>query len=312
MNVFRLIKGFILLVSAVTLLGCSNSANMHDNMADRTTPIWEQTVSKGELKVNLLWAKPVAKGPLPTIIVHPGMRQTAEDMRGVLVDLANQGYLSVAIDYERLIDDEWQGATMPLRKKDEIDFMMSQITQNPWVDSNNIGLLGYSLGGAHSLKIAENSPLIKTVVVYYPMTDFVGWSKSLENNFILSFIVNRIKASYLDESSEHTNATHLDLVSNYSAINFTQKIDASVLIIHGDDDKIVPLEYSQKFVKLLQQNGNQNSVLMVIDNGAHGFNFKRSEKSLNSWFSSLQWMNKHLGSGLQAEQVLASNTQALY
>ena len=251
MNIIKQIRTFTLCISMLSILGCSSLAEMHDNATDKTTPVWEQTASKGSLKVNFLWAKPIEKGPLPTIMVHPGMMQNAQDMRGVLIDLANQGFISVAIDYERLVDGQWQTSTMPLRKKDEIEFVMAQVTQNPWVDSENIGLLGFSLGGAHSLKIAENNPLIKAVVVYYPMTDFVRWAKSFEDDFILSFIVNQIKASYLDESVEHTDATHLELVSQYSAINFTHKIQASVLVIHGDNDKIAPVEYSKKLCKII-------------------------------------------------------------
>ncbi|PKG80842.1 hypothetical protein CXF85_22310 [Colwellia sp. 75C3] len=312
MNIFRLIRSLILCASMVSILGCNSLPGMHNNGTDRTIPVWEQTASKGALKVNLLWAKPIAKGPLPTIIVHPGMLQNADDMRGVLIDLANQGFLSVAIDYERLIDGEWAESTMPLRKKHEIDFVMNQVIQNPWVDKLNIGLLGFSLGGAHSLKIAESNPLIKAVVVYYPMTDFVGWAKSFENDLILSFIVNQIKSSYLDESTNHTNATHLDLVSKYSAINFTNKIQASVLVIHGDDDQIAPIKYSKTFVKSLQLSGNDRSKLMVINNGSHGFNFKRSEQSLNSWFTSLNWMSEHLRAVSQENPVLVSTTKAVY
>jgi dipeptidyl aminopeptidase/acylaminoacyl peptidase len=233
-------------------------------------------------------------------------------MRGVLIDLANQGFLSVALNYERLINGEWAESTMPLRKKDEIDFIMKQVIQNPWVDTSNIGLLGFSLGGAHSLKIAERNPLIKAVVAYYPMTDFVGWAKSFENDFILSFIVNQIKSSYLDESSKHNDATHLDLVSKYSAINFANNIQASVLVIHGDNDQIAPLGYSKTFVKSLQVNGNENSKLIVINNGTHGFNFKRSEKSSKSWFSTLDWMKQHLGAVSEESQFLASKTKTVY
>lgn len=312
MNILNVIRNIILCVSIVNAFGCSTIPNMHANEGDRTTPIWEKTASKGELKVNFLWAKPIAKGPLPTIIVHPGMLQNAEDMRGLLIDLAHQGFLSVSIDYERLIDGKWAESTMPLRNKNEIDFVMNQVKQNPWVDSSNIGLLGFSLGGAHSLKIAESNPLIKAVVVYYPMTDFVAWAKSVENDFILSFIVNQIKSSYLDESSNHTDATHLDLVSKYSAVNFANNIQASVLVIHGEDDEIAPVEYSKRFVQLLQRNGNEHSKLLVMKNQSHGFNFKRNEKSLQSWFSSLDWMTKHLGGVSEVPQELASNSKPVY
>lgn len=307
MNFFKIIKQLILGAAIASVFGCSITPNMHENESDKSNPIWEQTATKENLKVNMLWAKPVVKGPIPTIIVHSGMLQANEDMRGVIIDLANEGFLAVAIDYERQVKGDWESSTMPLREQAEIDFVMSQITQNPWVDSSNIGLLGFSLGGAHSLRLAENNPLIKAVVVYYPMTDFVGWAKSFENNLLMSFIMNQIKDSYLEESINNTTETHFDLISNYSAINFTQDIQASVLVIHGDDDDIAPLEYSRRFINSLQKTGNDSSKLMVIKNGSHGFNFKRNEKSLKSWFSSLSWMSSHLGVGQVAQQDLSPN-----
>lgn len=312
MNILKLIRIFATSALMVGILGCNSLPIMHDNAADKTIPVWEQTLSKEALKINLLWAKPISKGPLPTIVVHHGMLQENEDMRGVLIDLANQGFLSVAVNYDRLIGGEWKKATMPIREKKEIDFIMDTLTGNPWVDKDNIGLLGYSLGGAHSLKIAENNPLIKTVVVYYPMTDFVGWAKSSENDFILSIVANQIKSSYLAESVDHTSASHFDLARNYSAVNFANEIEASVLVIHGDKDKIAPIEYSQKFVALLQSSGNEHSTLMVMKDDTHGFNFKRNEGALKSWFTSLAWMKKHLVVRSAEQQLLAANTETTY
>ena len=234
------------------------------------------------------------------------MLQNAEDMRGVLIDLAEQGFLAVAVDYQRLIAGNWRVSTMPIRAQGEIDFIMNQVTGNPWVDANNIGLLGFSLGGAHSLNIAKVNPSIRAVVIYYPMTDFVGWAEFSQNEFILSMVVKQVKSAYLEESANHSDASHLELVSNYSAVNFADEIHASVLVIHGDDDEIAPIEFSKRFVSLLQSSGNDESKLMVINQGAHGFNFERSEQSIQSWLTSVNWLHKHLGIAPKS-YVVASN-----
>lgn len=312
MNILKLISRLSLFALIINLLGCTNLPDMHSNGSDKTVPVWQQTATTGELKVNLLWAKPIAKGPLPTIIVHPGMLQSAGDMQGVLIDLAEQGFLAVAIDYQRLIAGKWQVSTMPIREEYEIDFIISQVTNNPWVDASNIGLLGFSLGGAHSLNIAKANPAIKAVVAYYPMTDFVSWAEFSEDEFILSMVVKQVKSAYLKESASHTNASHFELVSNYSAVNFADEIQASVLVIHGDDDDIAPLEFSKRFVTLLQDHGNEQSQLMIVNQGTHGFNFKRSEKSIKSWLTSVNWMNKHLLGETPLSSALAANTQERY
>jgi hypothetical protein len=82
MNIFIIIRSFTLCISMVSILGCSNSPNMHDNGADRTIPVWEQTVSNDSLKIHFLWAKPISKGHLPTIIVHPGILQKMKICEG--------------------------------------------------------------------------------------------------------------------------------------------------------------------------------------------------------------------------------------
>ncbi len=312
MNIVKLVRSLSLYALLASLFGCSSVVQMHNNSADKTVPVWQQSAIKDELKVNFLWAKPIAKGPLATIIVHPGMLQNVEDMRGVLIDLAEQGFMSVAVDYQRLIAGKWQVSTMPIRARDEIDFIMSQVIENPWVDANNIGLLGFSLGGAHSLNIAKVNPGIKTVVVYYPMTDFVGWAKSAENELLLSLVVKQVKSAYIKESANHSDASHLELVSNYSAVNFADEIRPPVLVIHGDEDDIAPIEFSKRFVSLLQSSGNDESQLMVINQGAHGFNFKRSEQSIKSWLTSLDWMHKHLERETPLSSVLAANNKARY
>lgn len=306
------IKIFIVSIFSVIIFGCSSTANMHDNGDDKSIPVWQQSAQKNSLKMNLLWAKPIEKGALPTIIVHPGMGQSIEDMRGVVVDLAKQGFLSVAIDYQRLINGQWAGSSMPIRNQDEVTFIMQQVTENPWVDPANIALLGFSLGAAHSLKIAESNPLIKSVVVYYPMTDFVRWAQSFENHIILSFVIRQIKSSYLKESSQHTSASHLALVSQYSAINFTSRIQAPVLVIHGDKDRVAPVEYSQRFINQLKLNGNSRSQLIVVEDADHGFNRKRNPQAISSWLSTLGWVDKHFDIDSAEAQSLAFNNSRRY
>jgi len=297
----------LILAPIIGIYGCSSLPDMHQDIRDEGMQSWEQSIETDSLRANLLWTKPMVSGPHPTIIVHPGMRQTATDMRGLLKDLSKQGYLAVAIDYQRRVADDWSYSTMPLRDKSEVDFVISHITQNPLVDRTNIALLGFSLGGAHSLRLAENNPSIKAVVVYYPMTDFIDWTDSFAKNFLWWFVVEQIKNSYLAEANHHTEATHRELLSRYSAINFVNKVNAPVLIIHGDKDRVTPLYHSENFVSSLQKNGNTKSKLVVLEDTSHAFNFKRSEKSMRSWYTSLAWISRHLESSSQQISLLNSD-----
>lgn len=275
------------------IFACSSLPDMHENIHNEGMQSWEQSISTDTLRANLVWTKPIASGPHPTVIVHSGIRHSADDMRGMLMDLAKQGYLAVAIDYQRRVAGDWSFSTMPLREKSEIDFVINNITQNPIVDKTNIALLGFSLGGAHSLRLAQNNPAIKAVVVYYPMTDFIDWNDSFKKSFVWWFVIKQIKRTYLAEADHHTEATHRELLSRYSAINFVNKVNAPVLVIHGDKDRIAPLYHSENLVSALKHHGNTNSKLVVLKDTSHAFNFKRNEKSLRSWQASLAWINRY-------------------
>ena len=74
---------------------------------------WTEDVDKGPLRLHLVWAKPVGAGPWPTVLVHPDGSATAADMRGVLWNLASQGYLAVAADYRRLHNGTYQRTLFP-------------------------------------------------------------------------------------------------------------------------------------------------------------------------------------------------------
>jgi dipeptidyl aminopeptidase/acylaminoacyl peptidase len=305
MKQLKSIEFHLILLVSFGLYGCSSLPDMHQDTGNESIMSWEQSISINDLRANLLWTKPVTSGPYPTIIVHPGIRETADDMRGLLVDLAKQGYLAVAIDYQRRIDGNWTFSHVPLRKEIEVDFVIDHIAQSPFVDDTNIALLGFSLGGAHSLRFAARNPSIKAVVVYYPMTDFIDWMDSVEKNFIWKFAITQLKQVYLAESDQHTEFTHRELLSRYSAINFVDKINAPVLVIHGDKDLISPLYHSENLISGLQKNGNTNTKLVVVKDTPHAFNFKRTETSVQSWYASLSWINRHFN--FSPQQVSSLN-----
>jgi len=61
-------------------------------------------------------AEPRGAGPFPTVIVHPEGGGLATDMKGVTRDLAQHGYLAVAVDYQRLLDGKYQRNTFVWRE----------------------------------------------------------------------------------------------------------------------------------------------------------------------------------------------------
>jgi len=66
---------------------------------------------------------------------------------------------------------------------------------------------------------------------------------------------------------------------------------APTLLIHGDQDPLVPIEHSRQMLAALQQEGVE-SRLLVIEGGAHGFTPEQSAISVPAMVG---WFERHLG-----------------
>src|SRR5207245_7368882 len=115
---------------------------------------WTEDVDKRPLRLHLVWAKPVGAGPWPTVLVHPDGSATAADMRGVLWDLASQGYVAVAADYRRLHDGSYQRTLFPWCEEAEVTTILALLRTQPWVDGQRRVALGCTQGGSLGLLLA--------------------------------------------------------------------------------------------------------------------------------------------------------------
>lgn len=254
---------------------------------------WSQQLTEAPLQLRLEWAMPMRPGPYPTVIVHPGSRQVATDLRPVLDALALQGYLAVAVDYLRLIHGDYTATLFPWREPHDSRRALALILDNPLVDRGRVATIGSSLGGAHSLLLAAGNPEIRAVVAYYPMTDFPGWVAERRQQLWWRMIFSVMRWEYNGESAQHNEASYQRLLARYSAINQAEQIQVPVLIIHGDQDEVAPLQDSQRLTRALNHNGT-TSQLLVIHNAAHGFNLHPSAQTARSWNATLEWLGRYL------------------
>ena len=133
------------------------------------------------------------------------------------------------------------------------------------IDSDRLGVMGGSAGGhlALMLGLASDSgdasaqdPVLRVsnrvqaVVAYYPPVDL---SKSAGPN-------DRFPALDFDPA----------LASDVSPINFVSDDDPPVLMIHGDEDRLVPLRNSERMAEALDGVGVTNNVVVLAGAG-HGF-----------------------------------------
>jgi len=254
---------------------------------------WTEDVTRGSLQMHLEWAQPSRAAPFPTVIVHPPGGKVAADMRGVVRDLAQHGYLAVAVDYRRLLGGEFRRNMFAWRESSDTVAALQLVRAQPRVDRGRIAALGFSQGGIYSLLMAAHAPEIKSVVAYYPVTDFRTWFDTERHNWGFRVAFRVIEWQFRRESGAATDAEFEEMLRRASPMTYVESLRAPVLLIHGADDTSATVEESRRLERALSDRG-RDVELIVVPGAGHVFNFKQPDEARRAWDATLDWLGKHL------------------
>jgi dipeptidyl aminopeptidase/acylaminoacyl peptidase len=290
---FRLARLLAALPLLIQAAGCMNTGLIHPDRDPEGAVTWTEDVTRGPLRVHLEWVQPRGPGPFATVIVHAPGGGVAADMKGVARDLAQHGYLAVAVDYWRLLDGRFQRNTFAWRSESDPVAALEVVRANPHVDRDRIGALGFSQGGIFSLLMAAHAPDLRTVVAYYPVTDFRKWFDTERKDWGFRVAFRIIEWHFRRESGAADDAEFEEMLRRASAMTYVESIRAPVLLIHGADDTSAPLEESARLERALKERGGEVQLIVVPGSG-HVFNFRQPEEARRTWETTLDWLRTHL------------------
>ncbi|QDU06814.1 alpha/beta hydrolase [Gimesia aquarii] len=153
------------------------------------------------------------------------------------------------------------------------------------VNPNRLGVWGGSAGGHLSLvlgttsdegspkekdEVLRSSDRVAAVVAYYPPTDL---------------------REFVDEKSPYYHRFpalqfNTDLADDFSPVLHVTQDDPPTLLIHGDQDKLVPISHSEKIMKQFNEQ-KVKAELLIIKDAAHGFRGEdknRANQAVVKWF----------------------------
>jgi len=162
------------------------------------------------------------------------------------------------------------------------------------INPDKIGAIGHSSGGHLVCMLGTKDDIVNTnskssvnnvssrvqaVVSLAAPTDFVKFSSGSEGDLgaVSSFIGTHLPAW---RSSGNPVEIEYSLYSNASPVNHVSSDDPPFLIVHGNNDKVVPYSQAEVLIKKLKEN-KVTAELITLENGNHALGIGDSREIKN-------------------------------
>ena len=195
------------------------------------------------------------KKRFPLVILCHGLRSSKNSEGIILIakKLFDFGIGTFRFDFTNHGDSE-KGQITIAQWIDDLQSALDYVKKLKDIDADRIGLEGSSFSGVVTLVIASTNN-IKLICLKSPVVNYI----ELNNE-------GRIARDAV----------------KHNGYEYAKKVKCPCLIVHGDKDESVPLEQSERLVKILD-----NGKLKVIKNANHsyeGYSFDEMVKVISSWF----------------------------
>ncbi len=183
-------------------------------------------------------------------------------------------------EFERIGHRKWH-----TEMQDDLTDSVQWAIDQGIADPDRICIFGWSYGGYSAvMSIIREPDLYKCAVAGAGVYDHDVQYK--DSDFATD---TRWGKSYIDKVIGPT-AEDRQIAS---PINYVEKIKTPLLLIHGDDDRRVPIEHSEDLVKRFKQAGMKPPELIKLKNEAHS---PRNEKNIAKMFKrTIAFIDKHIG-----------------
>ncbi len=241
----------------------------------------ELIIQNGDKEIYGKLYLPESDTACPAIILSHGYNGAHNDFATDCNYFAANGYIAYAYDFcGGSTRSKSSGASTDMTiftEKEDLLAVFDYISAMEQVDSERVFLMGGSQGGlVTTLATEERADKIKGVALYYPALNVPDdWRRNYPE---------------VDTIPETTDFWGLTLGKNFftSIHDFYTfenigTYDKNILIIHGDNDQIVPLSYSQQAIELYP-----HAELIVLPGEGHGYSPAGSKTARESVLKFMQ------------------------
>lgn len=232
---------------------------------------WEQGILKGT--VHYPYENETGKESFPLVIICHGFIGSRIGVDRLFVktakELALHDYVVLRFDYSGCGESDGEYGKTGLdqlieQTRSVIDFG----AKLPSVDSERIILLGHSLGGATATLTAAADKRIKKLIL---------WAAVGEPFKDLTRIVGEEKMNKLVQSPAIDYHGYLlyrkffQSLTAYFPLGQASSFRGDTLVVHGTDDRDIPVTYCQKYYDAFLKRNRGNCSMKIIEDANHTF-----------------------------------------
>jgi hypothetical protein len=267
-NAYRL--SILVLVTALMLCGCASSNKTTTANSASQEELW---LNKGGQKIYGVLFRPDGIKKAPLLIVSHGIGSNHRSGIPYAEALTQLGYAVYCYDFcggGRASKSDGKTSDMSIfTEEDDLAAVVEGFKNVKGIKKGKVTLLGISQGGMVSALYAGDNPKnVEELVLVYPALcikdDWVTKYPSItdmpeiDNSFGMSLGRAYVEGLY-----------DLDVYGRIS------RYEGPVQIIHGDQDRLVPVSYSEK-----AHAAYKNSSFKVMPGAGHGFRGKDQEEAI--------------------------------
>ena len=217
---------------------------------------------------------PGVTGPAPTVVVFDGMDNCKE--MSILfngLEFAARGWHTLAID------GPGQGESLRLRglyARHDYEgagtAAYDYVTRRPDVDPRKVTVMGYSFGGYYASRVAAFEKRYAAGVAFAALHwDLAGWQREIKRrhevdpkNTAQSAFHFRWIMGHIDDGD-----AAIEKAKKFSLAGVAEQITCPFLIVHGQDDKVVPVVSAHKLYEAVGSKRKTLRILTAEDGGTY-------------------------------------------
>jgi len=221
---------------------------------------------------------------LPIAIVCHGFMAWQDTVRHYAILLAEMGYASYCFDFNggSAMKSKSEGQTTDmsvLTEVKDLESVIEHLRTLPYVNANEIFLMGCSQGGfVSALVAAKNKYPIQKLCLFYPalcIPDDARAGKMMAAKFDPANVPEKLNCGPMK-----LGKCYVTDVLNIDPFKEIKSYNGQVCIVHGTADKIVNIDYAKRAEEAYKSTKPEDMAeekrvrLHIIEGGAHAFSKK--------------------------------------